>query len=171
MNSPNAKLSGFTLIELTITLFIAITLIAFVVPSFSEFTQQTRLTMATHDLHSAMNLARTEAIKRNGRVDLIANDGNWRNGWKIVAEDEQLYNHEPLHKDISVRSTFLDKTKQYIAYNGTGRTRSDKSTEAPMSGTISLSIGKHSRILAVNFMGRVRACNPATARSCVDPTL
>lgn len=155
--------TGFTLTELLIALSVTTILVALAAPTFNDFIQQTRLINATHELHSAMNLARMEAIKRNGRVDLIAHGGSWKNGWMIVVNNQPIFNHEALHSDIHVNSNFTSKAKTYIAYNGTGRTRTDAESNRSQSGSIRLSIGNNSRLIVVNFLGRIRICNPATA--------
>ena len=155
--------TGFTLIELIIALSIAAMLIAGAAPAFNNFIQQTRLTNATNALHNAMNLTRMEAIKRNGRADLIAHNGSWKNGWVIIADNQLIFSHEALHNDIQIHSTFKNKKKSAIAYNGSGRTRTDTNNNSPQTGTLRLSIGKNSRLIAVNFLGRIRVCNPATA--------
>lgn len=165
--------TGFTLVELLITFAIAAILIGIAAPGFQNFIQQVRLTTATNALHTAMNLARMEAIKRNGRVDLIAYGESWKNGWMITAGGQQIINHEALHDDINVSSTFTHNTMPYITYNGTGRTRTATSTNTPQVGTIRLSIGNNSRLIIVNFLGRVRVCNPAAAQTntCVNTTV
>jgi type IV fimbrial biogenesis protein FimT len=162
--------TGFTIVELLITLTVATVLIALATSLFNNFIQQVRLTIATNELISAMNLARMEAIKRNGRVDLIAHENNWKNGWIISADNQLIFNHEGLHKDIEVDSKFTSKSKTYIAYNGTGRTRTDANSYTAQSGSIRLSLGEYSRLIVVNFLGRVRVCNPATAAkgTCVN---
>ncbi len=159
--------TGFTLIELVITLAIVALLISLAAPAFSDFIRQTRLINATRALHDAMNLARMESIKRNGQVDLIAHEDNWKNGWVMKADNQIIFNHDALYKDIAIVSTFREK-KAAIAYNGTGHTRTESSTTGTTSGTLRLSLGKHSRLIVVNFLGRVRVCNPAhTPRTCV----
>lgn len=161
-NQRLAQQTGFTLAELTIAMSVAAVFIALAAPPFTHFIQQARLTIATNELISAMNLARMEAIKRNSRVDLIANNNNWKNGWIIKTDDQTIYNHEPLHHDIYVESKLTSKSKIYIAYNGTGRTRTDTSNYTAQSGNILLSIGEYSRLIVINFLGRIRVCNPVT---------
>lgn len=165
--------SGFTFAELLTALCIAAILIALSAPTFIHFIQQIRLINASNALVSSMNLARMEAIKRNGRVDLIAHNGSWKNGWMIAADNQPIFNHEALPDDIQIDSTFPNKTKPSIAYNGTGRTRSERTSYASRSGTIRLSLGDNSRRIVVNFLGRVRVCNPATApaKTCVSAAL
>lgn len=164
---PLAVRCGFTLVELLVTLAIAIILIGLAVPSFINFLQQIRLSTIVNELHNAINLTRTEAIKRNGKVDLIAVNGKWENGWVIKnRENEQILSHEPLHKDFNVNGKFTDG-EQHIAYNGTGRTRTKSSTNTSQFGHIQISIGDNSRLIVVNFLGRVRVCNPVIDRNCL----
>ena len=157
---------GYTLIELITALAIVMILCGLSVPSLRHFLQQIRLSSATSDLYSAIHLARAEAIKRNGKVDLTAIAGDWKNGWVISSSDnEQIMAHESLHDDITVSAKFSDGT-QHISYNGTGRSRSNSSTTQSQSGHIYLSVGDHARSIIVNFLGHVRVCNPATEPSC-----
>jgi len=64
---------GFTLLELMITLALAGILVTLVVPSMRDFMRNGRLTSAANDLLRSLNLARTEAIKRqSGNVVVCA---------------------------------------------------------------------------------------------------
>ena len=59
---------GFTIIELMITLVVLAIIISLAAPSFVSMIQNNRATGATNDLIASFQLARTEAIKRNGTV-------------------------------------------------------------------------------------------------------
>ncbi|PRC95055.1 GspH/FimT family pseudopilin [Solimicrobium silvestre] len=155
------KQNGFSLVEVMFTLTIAVIVIGIGAPSFNDFIQQTRLILATNSLHSAINLTRSEAIKRNGRVDLVSINGNWKNGWEIKSANTIISTHEALHPTISISSGFFDNSTQYIAYNGTGRTRTNVSSKQPQAGTISIKVNKSVRRIKIDFLGRARVCNPA----------
>lgn len=63
---------GFTLMELLIVVALAAIILALGAPQFGEFQRNNRLTSASNDLLAALQLARTEAIKRQRPVALCA---------------------------------------------------------------------------------------------------
>ena len=64
------KQCGLTLIELMVTLVISAILLSVAVPAYQSFIGSTALTTATNDLVAALNMARSEALKRDGAVSL-----------------------------------------------------------------------------------------------------
>lgn len=87
------KNSGFTLIELMVTLSVAGILLSIAVPSFSTMTKRNRVTTQQNDLMGDLMLARMEAVKRSRTVSLCSanvagtacsgNAGDWHQGWLI----------------------------------------------------------------------------------------
>lgn len=67
---------GFTLVELMITLAIAVMLLVIAVPSFRSLTLSNKLTTAANDVVNAINVARMEAIKRNANTQLCSNSAS-----------------------------------------------------------------------------------------------
>ena len=59
------KHSGFTLLELLITVTVIAIVMAFAIPSMREFTQNDRLTTNINTLIGHLALARSEATKRS----------------------------------------------------------------------------------------------------------
>jgi len=88
------KYSGFTLIELMITLFIVGVLLAVGVPSLKTFMQGNQLIASTNELLSALHVARSEAIKLNSRVTICESSngtscsttGSWKDGWIVFVD-------------------------------------------------------------------------------------
>jgi type IV fimbrial biogenesis protein FimT len=64
---------GFTLLELIVTMTIAVVLIMIAVPSFKNITLSNRLTTAANDIVGAIYSARTEAVKLNAATQLCSN--------------------------------------------------------------------------------------------------
>lgn len=90
------KFSGFTLIELMITLFIVGILLSVGVPSLKTFMQSNQLVASTNELISALHVARSEAIKLNTRVSICDSSdgatcggtGDWSNGWIVFIDND-----------------------------------------------------------------------------------
>lgn len=88
--------SGFTLMELMVTITIAGIVMGLALPSFNAAIRNNRLTTYANDFVTAMNVARSEAVKRGmsvtvRRVDNLSftNLGagaNWENGWDVFAD-------------------------------------------------------------------------------------
>jgi type IV fimbrial biogenesis protein FimT len=66
--------TGFTIVELLVTLTVVGILAALAVPNMRPFIQNNRLTAASNDLLRSFQLARTEAIKRQQNVVVCASD-------------------------------------------------------------------------------------------------
>jgi type IV fimbrial biogenesis protein FimT len=62
--------TGFTLVELMITIFLVGILLGIGVPNFRDFIRNSRITTAANDLLADLNLARSEAVKRRVPVTL-----------------------------------------------------------------------------------------------------
>lgn len=88
--------SGFTLIELVIALAIAAILLTLAAPNMSSFIRNNRITTETNTLIAHINLARSEATKRNVVVALCRRDSDevlptcgggvandWTSGWLV----------------------------------------------------------------------------------------
>jgi type IV fimbrial biogenesis protein FimT len=85
--SPKAA-AGFSVIELMITVVIAAILVAFALPSFREITIRNNVTEINNQLVQALNLARSEAVRRGAMVEVIstANSSTFSTGWKVIPD-------------------------------------------------------------------------------------
>jgi type IV fimbrial biogenesis protein FimT len=84
---------GFTLVELLITLAILGILAALAAPSFTTMVERSRLSAASDELTSAIQLTRNSAIQFNGGVTLAKITGtdcptnqNWSCGWQVFRD-------------------------------------------------------------------------------------
>ena len=78
------RASGFTVVELVIAVAIVALLAALALPSFREVGVRMAVTDNTNDLVGALNVARSEAVKRGRAAAVIANGGDWNNGWQVI---------------------------------------------------------------------------------------
>lgn len=88
------RVGGLTLVELLVVLSIVAILAAAGAPSFGTFLRSTRVSSTVLQLASDLNLARSEAIKRNSRVLICVKDSagtgcgtgtNWQAGWLVCS--------------------------------------------------------------------------------------
>jgi len=93
----SSRAGGFTMIELLITLTIAIILAVIAVPQYADFTQARRTTSEITSLSNDMQLARTEAIKEGQTVTLCVSSNQtsctgtlWSQGWIIFSDPNSV---------------------------------------------------------------------------------
>jgi type IV fimbrial biogenesis protein FimT len=78
------KQSGFTLVEIMVTLLVAGVVIGTAAPSFRDMIANSRLTTTTNNLIAAFSYARSEAIKRAQTVTIDAGADGWiLTGWRV----------------------------------------------------------------------------------------
>ena len=79
---------GFTLIEVMITLAVAMVLLILALPSFRETAIRNNVKEINNTLIYSLNLARTEAVRRGTQVRVRnpAGTANWTGGWQIEAD-------------------------------------------------------------------------------------
>lgn len=83
----HSRKSGFTLLELLVTIAIAGILIALAVPGFTSFIGSNRAEVQKSSFVNAINYARSEAVKRGVTIritPLVAS--KWQGGWRIWSD-------------------------------------------------------------------------------------
>lgn len=82
---PAARASrGFSLVELVIVVAMVAIILSIALPAYQDFVQRQRVSSAVTTLHSALVLARSEAVKRNTPIVISAAGGDWGGGWSIA---------------------------------------------------------------------------------------
>ena len=132
--------SGFTVIELMITLALAALIVTLGVPTYQGLVERSQLTSNINNLISSLALARSEAIKRKQRVVLCAsNNGStctftgYEFGWIVYVEtvvpnsnrdvnnEELLWVGERLPNNMTLRGTGpFGNSIQYLASGRSG---------------------------------------------------
>ncbi len=167
--------AGFSLLELMVVLAIAAVLAGLASPEMRDLIRRQRLESAVADLYGAIDLARSQAIARGSRVQLVPLESagaNWSRGWVVFVDtnsdrrpspgEEVIASHGAIDEGIVISFNFTsNKQPYYIAYNASGRSCSDTSSGAARWGTLSLHQDGEIRRIRINMLGRARVCNPA----------
>ena len=144
---------GFTLYELLITTLLVGVLLAIGVPSFSTFTQNSRMTASVNDLLGSFTVARSEAVRAKTNVSICASDnstaaeptcqGEFEDGWIVFLDpngDVQRQNGEALFRshpampnDVVVTTTGQG---DYFSYGPTGLGRGQIGANPPTTSAV-----------------------------------
>lgn len=96
--------TGFTLLELIITISIAAIMLAMATPSLQEIYHKNSLLSYSSDLRVALYRAQNEAIKRNRIVTVQAkttSNDYWQGGWDIYLDTDNDSVIDPTEEVIS----------------------------------------------------------------------
>ena len=106
MTISRRRSTGFTLVELVITVTLLGVLLAIAVPSMQSLIRNQGVKTAAFDVFSALEYARSEAIKRPGETVLLkagaASDGAWSTGWRLLNGAGTILKSWTVASDITV---------------------------------------------------------------------
>jgi type IV fimbrial biogenesis protein FimT len=130
--------TGFTLYELMVTITVIGVILSIGIPSFSEFTQNSRLAGTSNDLLSSFQVARSEAARSKSNITICASDnsldanancgGTFNDGWIIFididgdlnragADENILRTHPAPASGVTITT---NAGADYFAFAGTG---------------------------------------------------
>jgi len=112
---------GFSLVELMVSLVLLGILLGIAIPSYRSLIAEQRIRTTMADLHSALALVRSEAVKRNRSMTLTCIDDSWTKGWRVaspVSGQPDLLNHGQTI-DVAIEG----KTKS-VVFSASGRVSS-----------------------------------------------
>lgn len=159
--------SGFTTLELMITLSIGAILATIAVPSYQSMMVQSRLTTQLNEFLTAIHYSRSEAVKRGMRVtmcksssgDACATGSSWQDGWLIFSDSgtvgtidgtDQILRVFPGLKGstMSGGSTYAN----WISYSPNGSSQGHNGGLG--NGSFTLCNSAHGRKITINNTGR-----------------
>jgi type IV fimbrial biogenesis protein FimT len=135
--------SGFTLYELLITMLVIGVVLTLGIPSFSDFTRNSRISSTANDLHSSFLLGRSEAARAKAPVTICASadpmgaalcgGASFSNGWIVFmdlngdlqragAGENVLRAYPPVDPAISIAT---NAGADYFGFAATGLGRGD----------------------------------------------
>jgi type IV fimbrial biogenesis protein FimT len=161
------QLTGFTLIELIITIAIASILFGTALPNFSEFLDRRKVTSNLHSLAEVIQLSRSTAVNENRRVTLCpTSDGEtcnniWSEGFLSFIDIDGDRAFDPEDTQLYVSITHDEKLA--IKWRAFGRRSSLQWLETGITnhqnGSFELCYDnnpKHARALILTKAGRMR---------------
>lgn len=149
---------GFTLIEMVITVTLLGVLLAIAVPGFRQLTLNQGVKSAAFDLFSALEYARSEAIKRPGETVTLkagaASDGAWSTGWRLLDGSGNKLRSWTIASNISVADKNSPALTQVtFAKDGHVTTTAPKLEVSPTTSVD----GVESRCVQVDLIGRPKS--------------
>ena len=157
---------GLTLVELMVTLAVAIILSASGMPLFTGVSANNRATAQSNSLLAAIRLARSEAVKRSTDVSICpvsdpsaaspsctGNDDDWHLGWSVFFLDNSSTAQHIRTWDAPPGNPTIDSNSATsIQFDSTG------SATAVTNIALSLddAAGIQSRCIAINTGGQIR---------------
>lgn len=88
------KQTGFTLIELMVTIAVLAILLSVAIPNYQNMVLTNRMAAQANQVITALNYARSEAVKRGTTATVCSTSGgaacagstNWSTGWMVFAD-------------------------------------------------------------------------------------
>lgn len=173
------RMTGFTVVELMITLVIGAILLAIAIPNFTSMVQASRAQSMADDFASALNFTRTESLKLGTRVTICASSdgssctGAWNEGWIIFQDYAATDKDAPvlaksgvtnllkttgkakLGSAIAVKSSGTDQT--YIRFTRLGTlAKGDNAAGFEVDMKVTGCKGASARNVSVSLSGMVR---------------
>ena len=165
------KNSGFTLLELVITVAVISIIMALAIPSMTTFNQNDRLTTNINTLIGHLAYARSEAVKSSQRVSLCISSNttsctgsSWTEGWIVYIDadasttftsgDEILRAQQPLERGNTLTTPDIGNQ---LTYDYRGFSTS--------TGSFLLCDGRagpHGKTITITATGRVRLQDGST---------
>ncbi|MGE6333391.1 GspH/FimT family pseudopilin [Stenotrophomonas sp. NPDC077659] len=164
-----APSSGFTLLELLVTVVVLAILLAIALPAQSRVIARSQLTTAANELFVGLQFARQESLRRNVQVQLCGSDGgrdcdggNWQQ-WIVRTASGDVLRVGHIPSSVSVRPVGLFAAGMQFNADGMFHQRGGTGRD----GTLGLCSPRGRRGLQVEVLGGVQVrMAPARSGGC-----
>jgi len=171
--------SGFTIIELMITLAIVGVLVSAALPSFKLMMQNYQTRVAAESVSNGLSRARAEAVSKNVSVYFALGSGtSWTVDYVVTPGptsspiDQRQSNEGSANASIAGVASDLTTAATTITYNNLGQVVANTPPTVPTLSqvTVTVSGGTQSLLVKINAGGSARVCDPTlpatNVRSC-----
>jgi len=192
MKTHRVNVTGFTLIELMVSLAIVVILLGVAVPSLTTFQRNAQLTTFTNTMLASMNAARGEAMKRGRYAMVVPKDlSNWSSGWIVFVDVDRSQTYDvaaditiltqgaaPSYLTLTGNGSASDTAGPYLMFDASGYSK----LKAGGFGACTLEVKRNDvsgtdqlaqiRRLKIASTGRARICTPSTTTdtTCANST-
>ena len=160
---PFKRFTGFTFLQLLITLSIITILLLVGLPNLTSVVQSNRLKSAVHLFYSNMQFARAEAIRGGDDVYVNFNAGtNWRYGINKSSSCNCMVANSCMMDGIEkvvTSSDFPSVSMSISGFVGNLQFERMRGILVGNGGTITFSLGSKSIQVQINSLGRMRICS------------
>ena len=147
-------MAGFTAVELMVTLTLVGILLALAAPGLRQLTLNQGVKSAAFDMMSALQYARSEAIKRPSETVTLkagaSSDGAWSTGWRILDGAGDKIQSWTVASNITVADTNGTPLTQ-VTFNKSGHLTAAPKLQFSSTSTVA---GVGPRCVKVDLMGR-----------------
>ncbi len=164
-----ANKNGFTLIELLVVVAIISITLAIGFPSFQSIITNSRLTTAANSMVSALQFARSEALKQHKAVVIRKKTTDWIGGWNMfvdlnanntqqITTEATIASFDAFGSTITVTSTYAN----YVNYGANGQVNDN--------GHFTFNSGTDWRCIIIASTGRLHTLTKETATTAEKNT-
>ena len=148
---------GASLIEMMIVVAIIGILASLSTPMISSYLQNAKLRASADELKEALELSRSEAIKRNDTIKFTALNGG---GWSVEAYSNDVLTMLASKPDAVGSKLAVIADNSVIRFDGSGRPDVAATLQVtPAFGSCTTLTCLH---IELNRFGKIKVCNPST---------
>lgn len=152
------SIAGFTLIELMVTLVVAIMLTMLVVPTVHGLVERQRLSVAVEAVQAQMTLAKSEAAKRSQEVSVSASPGS---SWDVT----MTYLDQVTTQTVDRRIDGENYSGIVLSASVAGNVFNFDPVRGTVTpGSMTLSSTNHEVDIRLDVVGRMSICSPNYGR-------